>query len=215
MSHRNSFVENLTTFRSKERAEFEDSIRRAEQEKAEAPLREAERQFQATAKELGSVMRETVLSGPDPEFCLPTSVSGKRMSFDAAKKFNGEQAALFRETCEEFRQWNTPENVQAIIDYVLRQGVCIADAETFKRGFLRLRDLGLLTERAVEQQNEPGIQPVAEEQPQPEQKPKYVGVDGREYSEREVFLMSSTEMKRVFGLYGTNLPTIEKALSGA
>ena len=212
MSHRNSFVENLTTFRSKERAEFEDAIQRAEQEKAEAPVREAEAQLQATARELGLAMRGAVLNGPDPEFQLPASVAGKRMSFDAAKKFNGEQAALFRETCEEFTQWNTPENIQAIIDYTLRQGVYIADAETFKRGFFRLRELGLLTEKAAEPQSEP--QPVVEAQAQPEQKPRYIGIDGREYTDRDIWRMSSSDLKRTFGLYGQNLPSIEKALVG-
>lgn len=217
MSYRTDFVENLKAFRSRERAEFEDTIEREEQEKTDAPVREAEAKLQATAKELGFLMRQTVVTGPDPEFRVPESLPRSMKKADAFPYSCSEAEKLF--ALEEFKAYHTQENWDIIAEYLDRNGITkFANFDCYKQAFDRLLSLGLLSAKAADSVPAatpvPEAQPVVEEQPQTFQKPKYAGVDGREYTEREVYLMSSEELKSVFGLYGPNLPSIEKALAG-
>src|SRR5690242_4940595 len=137
---------------------------RMAREESERPVREAAEQLQKTARELGLKLREMVQSGPDPDFQVPASVAGKRMTRDEAIQFNAEEARKFRDNNAEF--YNSPANIQSVTGYLDRNGVNIADEATFKAASERLRDLGLLEERPAEpEMAQPAEQPQAEPQP--------------------------------------------------
>ena len=226
MSYRNSFAENLQQLRSKKRAEYEDSVAREEQEKqrkdeeARMPVIAAQAEQNKIRVAIREAEKQEVLAGrKDPSFVLPEHMKNARMNLEDAKEFMCKEADKFRDTCEEFRQFNTPENRELLFTYLQNQGVNLADADTFREAFFRLRDLGLfLNEREPEpvpaaqsEPQQPTVNLSIERQSAP-QSVKYIGIDGHEYTEREVYRMSSTELKQTFGLYGPRLPKFSNVI---
>jgi len=222
MSHRNSFVQNLRTFRSRERAEFEDAIEDEERQKEEAPIRAAQAEQNRLLVELREAEKQEVIAGrKDPAFVIPESASGKRMSLSAAKEFAAKEARRFYDTCEEFRErFNTPDNRDAICNYLIVQEMAIPDVECFRVAFERLRDLGLLTENAVEPQPTPAIEPGETPDPEQERERKrqeyftkpVLNHTGKDYSQAELDRLSADEFRRVAGLYGDNLPRFSNVI---
>jgi hypothetical protein len=222
MSFRNDFVENLKTFRSKERAEFEDARQREEREIAEAPIRAAQAEQNRLLVEIRDAEKQGIIAGrKDPAFIIPESVAGKRMSLDKAKDFAAKEATKFRESCEEFREkFNTPENRDAICNYLIVQEVAIPDVECFRLGFERLRDLGLLTEIPVQETFIPIVEPEQTADPEEERERKrqeyftkpVVNFAGKGYSQAELDRLSSSEYRRVCGLYGERLPRFSNVI---
>lgn len=142
----------MTTGRLRDR-ERADAFLQAEREK-QGRKEAAEKQclddtvaeFDQAQKERIALTRKLIERGErDPEFVIPQSVLGLNMPVYAANEFNKAQALIFREQSAEFReQYNTPENIRLILDFLLGQGIQIADSECFRLAFDRLRELGLL-----------------------------------------------------------------------
>lgn len=222
MSSRSDFVQNLKAFRSRERAEFEDTIEREEREKAEAPIKAAQAEHNRLLAQIRDAEKQEVIAGrKDPAFVIPESVSGKRMSLETAQEFAANEAVKFRESCEEFREkFNTPENRQAICDYLIAQEVAIPDAACFQFSFERLRDLGLLTEKPVEPAAAPTVEPepVADSQEKRERKRQeyftkpVLNFAGKDYSQADLDRLSADEFRKVAGLYGENLPRFSNVI---
>lgn len=147
-----------------ERRKFEEEYQ-AEQERlrieAEKPLREIEKQLQRNAAEFGKLMRETILSGPDPEFQIPASASALAMSEKEAAEFMSKESDKFLSENPDY--FPCRENFDAIIDYLLRNKIEIPTAECFKSAWLRLKSFGLIEERPIE----PEPQVIEEPQPDP------------------------------------------------
>lgn len=222
MSYRTSFEDNLRERRSKNRREFEDRIEREEEQKRLAPILAAQAEQNKLRAAIRDVEREEIVAGrKDTGWVLPESVRDLRMSKKQAIEFNNSEAEKFGKT-EEYQAYRLRENSQRIIDYLLTQDCIIADAATFRAAFIRLRDLGLLTEKPPEP-----VAPAAEpETPQgsanielnpdnAHRQPTYPGIDGREYTERQIYLMSSTELKQTFGMFGPRLPKFSDVIKPA
>lgn len=202
-----SLRENLKNFVSPERAEFES----AETEREFAPVREAEAQLTATIRELrNNAKAEIVANRPDP-VSVPVGLQpGERMTLEDAQKFNAAELKKFVDATPEF--FPGDENINLLTTYLLTNGVNIANEKTFQFAYERLQSFNLFEARPEESapESEPTI---TEPQPITSAPPKHIGIDGRKYSEREVYLMSSEEFRKAFGLYGNNLPTVRNFLT--
>lgn len=131
----------------------------AEREAEMKPVFAAQAELNKNVAALYEIEKEAVIAGkPDPGFTLPASVAGKRMTQDAAHRFNREESHKFVANTPEY--FPCKQNLQALTDYLLTQSVHIADAETFRVAFERLRYFGLLVERP-----EPEPEPQAEPEP--------------------------------------------------
>src|SRR5258708_22007730 len=204
----------VKTQQAKEREE-------AEQKRREDTGRAIQQQRDANARLLNEIHEDEkaeVLAGrKDPGFVIPESVAGKRMSRDEAREFNAAEARKFKENTPEF--YNSQANIKSICDYVLAQGVNIADEATFRAAFERLQYLGLLEERP-----EPEPLPAAEARPEVDPAElerqrreayhtKVLTVyGGREYTQYDIDRLSADEFKRVMGLYGENLPRFSNVI---
>ena len=192
----------LKQYRAEEAAREE-----AERIEREAPLREAEQKLAASTLALNKRMKEVVQSGRDPDFQIPASVAGKGMTVEEASTFNASEGRKFSQNTPEF--YPSARNIDAILDYLVRQGINIADAATYRAAYLRLRDLGLLEERPPEPEPieaPPEPEPVIVAEPE-----TFAGVDPetgspREYTQREVTRMDSLTFRKCFKLYGDNIP---------
>ncbi len=91
---------------------------------------------------------------------------------------------------------------------MLAQGVRIANEDVWRAAYERCTYLGLLEQRPEpEPQLESASAEPVQEQPQGE-----IGIDGRFYSNAEIWRMSADEYKRAFGLYGDRRPRVEAVL---
>lgn len=154
--------------------------------------------------------REAVLAGkPDPNWKIPASAAGLRMSVEKAKAYAREQSSLFVEHNPEY--FPSRANVDAITEYLIAQDVSIPNEECFRLAWLRLRDLGMIEERPV---------PTPEPTPAPVQQPTEAVpaetelVDGfdletgepRKFTQREIWKMDSTTFRKAFRAWGDNRP---------
>ncbi len=175
----------------------------AQREAAMQPVRRAEERLQKTARELYAIEKEAVTSGkPDPGFVMPESVRGKGMRLSQLENFHREESAKFIASTPDY--FPCPENLKTMTDYLAQQGLKIVDAATFRAAFERLRYLGMLKER-------PEPEPEPQPEPQPEIDPEAARLNrlrdyetkpvaefcGKEYSQRELDLLSSDEYLRV------------------
>lgn len=190
----------MTTERQRlERKQFLEELeaeQRAEQEKKNRPIREAEAQINDTARKLHETVKERILTQRDNEAYLDPAVANLRLPRQEAENFVKEQARKFLEENPEY--YGCPENFKAITEYLIRQGHLLASAAMLKAAWLRLRQFHLIEERP-----EPEPEPVVQPQPeQPQQTAQmYAGVDldtgePRLYTQREVDLMPAEEYKR-------------------
>lgn len=171
-----------------------------------APVREAEEENTRLLRELRNIELAAVNAGSrDPGFIIPESVLGLSMEKEEARQFNGREALKFRQNNPDF--FNSRANVTKIIEYVNAQGVAIANEEMLRAVWHRLQDLGLLEQRPEPESIE--VLPEPEQQPQLdpevarlnrirdyETKP-VIEYCGKEYSERDLDLLSSDEYLRV------------------
>lgn len=220
-----SFAERQAAILRERRDQEERERVEAEQRAAEAPRLEAEREAaeQREKQEAEKRKREEarrayecdwVLTDRDVKLYVTDAMRSAKMPKAEAEKFTAKAAEQFAGS-PEYAPYRTPENADIILGYLHRNGVYIADSETIRGAFVRLRDLGLLKKKPS-----PAPQPKPVEQattvnltiePAPS-KPEPVMFDGwdedgnpRQYSEREVSRWSSEEMKRRLRLYPEKL----------
>lgn len=185
--------------------------RRAAEEQAERERAEAERREKQTA-----YWREWVLNDRDPQLFVSEEMRAAEMPQSRADAFNAEQVQKFIAETPDYAEYKSPENADSITSYLIKNGVHIADAATFKAAFVRLRDLGILTKRPA---------PVPEPVPTPSrvnlriaEEPKPASVDdGSEtgidwltgkpltLTKRQVDALSSTDYRRFKELDGEAL----------
>lgn len=198
-------LESIRQFR-REEEEYEAKQR----EERERPIRDAEQQYNETARKLHAVQRERVLTQKDDEFRLDMSTTTP-IPTEQVPGWQRRQADEFKATHPDY--WPTPRNEAILVDYINRNhpGIRLVSALQLGQAYQRLKEFGLLQER-------PGPELVAEPSPIPEpeqQRPaepqRYEGIDpltglNRQYTAREVERMSSDEYRRCFSLYGDRKP---------
>ena len=213
----------------RERLAFRERREAEEQERIEAerPRLEAERRATEKRKaiEQAQIERderrrtywaEALLSGPDPRLFLSEAMQAASLPKNDADKHNGREAAEFVAATPEYAEYRTPSNSEKLLAYLKANHIQVFDVPTLKAAFTRLRDLGVLKKRTA-------VQPIPAKQARPvnltiespDTKPAkpggpmvYRGRDyatGRErdFTEREVNRMSSTEYARAFPVLGT------------
>ncbi|HKV92339.1 MAG TPA: hypothetical protein VJW20_07305 [Candidatus Angelobacter sp.] len=189
----------------KVRAEEAEEQRRSEEDQ-QRPLREAEAQLTENHRKLFDLEKAEVIAGKkDMGWSIPASMAGKSMSLDEAKAFSSREAEAFVAEHPEF--YKSKRNRDAVLDYLLTQGVMIADRHCYSQAVERLRHFGLLEEPPAV---EPQAAPVVEQPTEPE--PVNDGLtDGwdiqtgqpRKYTEREIEHMSSDDFKKAFRMWVT------------
>jgi hypothetical protein len=187
----------------KEIRDEEAAEQRRRQEAEEKKVRDAENALTANHRRLLDLNKKEVLAGrPDIDFQMPESVKARRMTVKQALKFNEAESQRFvDETPEYFR---SDRNSKTITDYLWNQGVQIPDAEVYKLAFTRCRYLGLLEEKPEPVAEAPVEQPeVPEPQKQEKLTPGFDLVTGapRDYTEAEIWKMSSSDLKKAFKMW--------------
>ena len=190
-------------------AEAREIREREERERAarERPLREAEEAYKSAATEMAKLTREKILSGIDDEAFISPELVNARMTTAAAKKFNLEQAELFRE--------NNPRvsdaDIDALAGYFERNHLRIIDAQMIKAAWDRLSSYGLLEAAPVPEPQTPEPQTIPVLSPEPEPVPEtYEGWDPdtgerKIYTKWDVDRMTSEQYRRVFRIYREHL----------
>jgi hypothetical protein len=181
----------------------------AAQREKDRPRLEAEEQLRDAAVQLGKLQRERILNGKDDEFKPDEALSNAHMTISAASDFNAEQFSLFADTTDLHL---SESNIEAITDFLWRQGVQISSAETFRRAAERLSDYGLLElAPAPEPLSEPvEIEPILIEQDQPRQVQRlYDGWDPntgepRQYTEFEASQLTADQWRRAMKIPSLN-----------
>lgn len=209
----------------KERLAFiaaEESLAAAEiareQERKLKPLREAEAAYKSNLTALAALERDHVAKGRDDSFQVDEAVRSASMSMEAAQDFNSVEFSRFADSAKD--AYLSEQNIEAITDYLDRNGVMISNAATYRLAYDRLLSYGLLesapapapqqTSRQWSSQNEtefyePESQPIVE-RPDPN-----VGIDvqtgePRRYSDRELSGMSATAYRIAFQIPTLNRP---------
>jgi len=218
----------------RERREQEEQERReTERPRLEAERKAAEERETAEAKQREreekrvAYKRDWILSDPDPRIFVSDAMRSARMPTKDAEEFTAKQAAQFAAE-PEYAAYRTLENADVILGYLKRNGVHIADAETIRGAFRRLRDLGILTKKAapapqpVQQAKHVNLEVAPSRSPRKQQPVVYDGWDENgnphQYSEREVSKWSADEMKRRLRLTAASgalsLPNVGPGPSG-
>jgi hypothetical protein len=178
--------------------EAEAAREAAEREERERPIREATEQANELHRKIHATVRERVASlvDEDGRWADPIHI-GTVMSEDDCRRYNGQQALIFvRDNPDLY--WNRA-NMEAVIAYMVRNGINIASAETFRRTYMRLAEFGLL-ETAPEPEPTPEPEPLPIAPPPPE---VFEGIDletgePKVYTKYQVDRMGSDEFLRVF-----------------
>jgi hypothetical protein len=177
---------------------------RAEQKKEFSKLEE---QYRKSVDELAKAKRENLRVLRDEEFQMSETLRAIKFmpSSEDAEAYTSAQVDIFlRETPE---YWPIPENKDALVAFLRRQGVdYYVDASTLKAAYLRLKEFGLLQERPAPSPTTPEQEPVrriASERPVNTKPLMMRGIEPgtglpRDYSEREVALMQSDAYRRAF-----------------
>lgn len=178
---------------------------KAAKEERERPLKTAEAQLQKTASELLATERRIVLNGRDDEIQSLVSEPMK------TAKWLGEEETI-RANDKAIREfiaatptyYECPENGEAIVGYMARNGIRLIDLPTLTAIYHRLDSLGFLKHAPAPKQPEP--EPIIEQPAQPEPVTDgFAGIDPRTgetriYTRREVEAMTADEYKRAFRL---------------
>jgi hypothetical protein len=183
----------------------EDAEARRREEEAERPIRQATEALVETHRKLAAIAKAEIAAGrPDPGFEVPESVTSLRMTKTQANNFARSEAEQFvAETPDYFP---CPHNVKAINEFLEAQDVQIPNREVIKLAWERLRTFGFIKERP-----EPAPEPVTVEPIETEPKQDdglTAGFDlvtgtPREYTQAEIWKMSSSDMKKAFKLWVT------------
>ena len=156
--------------------------------------------------------REAVLAGqPDPNWKIPASAVGLKMTLERGRAFAREQGQLFVDHNPDY--FPCSGNLNNIREYLIAQDISIPTEEAFKLAWLRLRELGLIEERpAPEPEPEPEPAPVQETtSATPTDSELLDGFDPetgepRKFSQREVWKMDSATYRKTFRAWGDNAP---------
>ncbi|SFS10785.1 hypothetical protein SAMN05421771_1847 [Granulicella pectinivorans] len=206
---------------ARERREAEEAAQR----EAERPRREAERKAAQEQAEREAELHERgekqkaywadwIQADADPKLVVSYAMRAASMPTKDAEAFTAKAAAQFASE-PEYAAYRTLENADVILGYLRRNGVLIADVETIRAAFVRLRDLGLLKQKTALQPPAERPEPVNLAVP-PERAnattpsgPKvYRGRDQltgemRDFSNWEVDRMSSEDYRRTFSIAPT------------
>lgn len=182
--------------------EEEAQAERKRQEEAERPVREAETALNSTTRKLYEAEKAEVVAGrSDPGWELPASVAGLSMSLDEARAFNNRESKAFVEEHPEF--YRSKRNSDTVQEYLLAQGVGIADRQCFAQAVERLRHFGLLEEKPAEP--EPSPIPVSEPQIEPKQEDLVDGFDENgnpiRVTQAALWKMSSAQLKTFYRMW--------------
>ena len=193
----------------KAKVQAEEAARRleAEQREREADAQARQEAEAARRQRMQAFKRNEVTTGRDVELYVSDELRERSMPKDEAAAFNKEQSDIFVRETPEYSEYKSDKNADAILDYLDRNGVRIFDSATLRAAFFRLRDLGMIQPR-------PAAAPAEPAKPAPTPKfvnltieqsgPKtYIGKDWqtgrkREFTQREVDRMSSTDFARAF-----------------
>jgi hypothetical protein len=192
----------LKEIREQEAAE-ERRLRDAEEKK----LRDAENALTGTHRKLFELEKAEVLAGrPDPGFVMPEQIKSRQMTVAKALKFATAESKRFAESHPEY--YRCDKNSKIISDYLWSQGVQIPDFEAYEIAFERCRYLGILSERPEPVVEAPVEQPEVIEPEQKQDDGLTAGFDlvtgtPREYTQAEIWKMSSSDMKKAFKLWVT------------
>jgi hypothetical protein len=187
--------------------EEREAIERADREERERPVREAVATAQSLHQQIAAVRRERLTTIPDPERWLDPAVGPDvRFTQADARKFNAEQSNLYRQSHPE-TYW-CPELVELLGAYFDKERISLVTATMLERLISRFDEVGLLPQRPIEPEPEPEeeqpvittVQPPATE----------IGIDPltgleREYTAREVRLMSADQWRRCFRITKADL----------
>lgn len=216
---------NDTPQKARRRAEEHEAQLRHERETQQAAKIEAmQADFQKNSRAVALAIKERIEKGKDDGFFVSPELMSVSMPNEEAARFNREQAAIFARENPEYERYRSDETVNALGDYLARNGVRIADAATIKAAFHRLKEFGLIHPNPLPTP-EPAPRPepvyvnleIDRQEAQPEQPtgPKvYIGRDwetgeDRQFTQREIDRMSSLEYKRAFPI----APTIAELLT--
>ena len=187
--------------------EEREAIEKADREERERPIREAVATAQSLHQQIAAVRRERLSTIPDPERWLDPAVGPNvRFTQADARKFNAEQSNLYRQSHPE-TYW-CPELVDLLGAYFDKEKIQIVTATMLEKLISRFDEVGLLPQRPIEPEPEPEeeqpvittVQPPATE----------IGIDPltgleREYTAREVRLMSADQWRRCFRITKADL----------
>jgi hypothetical protein len=143
--------------------------------------------------------REHVVNGRDPKLYVSPELAGARMTEQQARAFNSNAADAFMAKTPDF--YKCPQNRDALLSYLDRNSIGIANEQMFSKAFERLRSFGLILERP----EMPEPEPLSEPEPAPTDDGSMVGIDPlngveRRYTKREIDLMPSDLFKLCFAL---------------
>lgn len=146
--------------------------------------------------------KNAVLAGkPDPNWKIPASAVGLKMTLEKGRAFAREQGDLFVAHNPDY--YPCSNNLNNIREYLIAQGISIPTEEAFKLAWLRLRELGLIEERPAPEPEPTPIQEPPSEQPTTEPEIDQLGWDletgeKRLYKPYEVFRMSAEQYRQAF-----------------
>jgi hypothetical protein len=188
-----------------ERKKFLEEQRLAEHQRL-APVRVAEAALTKTHRQLLTAEREAALNGTcdyDTAVSLlseamKTITPERAVTDEQARTFNETEAIRFAESTSDY--YACPENADIIMGYCARNGINVADAQTYSNVFRHLDRLGLMQHQA---QSQP--EPEVEQQPKPAQPQIVIGRDlvtgaPREWHIRELDHLSADEYRRALDL---------------
>jgi hypothetical protein len=180
--------------------------RRKEYERL-SQVRVAEAALTKTHRQLLTAERESALNGTGDYETAASLLSEamkavtpeRAVTYEQARTFNETEAIRFAESTSDY--YACPENADIITGYCARNGINVADAQTYRNVFRHLDRLGLMQHQA---QSQP--EPEVEQQPTPAQQPQMVmGRDlvtgaPREWHMRELDRLSADAYRRALDL---------------
>ena len=197
-------------------AEREEHERQKEAESA-SRLAEVQTQLNQNARELHRTIRQRIEQHRDDECYVDPATVGRTMGGAEAMEYNQSEAEAFLRDSPDY--FPCPENLAAIGAYLERNGIQIASRKTLAAALKRLRESGLLLDRPKAAATPmpalvtPGTVPPAPakaEATAPATAETFRGIDpatgeAREYTRKQVDLMSSDQYRRCFRLVKSDL----------
>jgi hypothetical protein len=187
--------------------EEREAIERADREQRERPIREAEAKAKELHQKLAVVRRERLTAIPDPDRWLDPAVGPDvRFTQANARKFNAEQSNLYQQSHPD-TYW-CPALIDLLSAYFDKERISLVTATMLEKLIARFDEVGLLPQRPFEPEPEPEEElPVITTVQQPATE---IGIDPltgleREYTAREVHLMSADQWRRCFRITKADL----------
>ena len=182
-----------------------EAAERAEQERRERPIREAEAALQETHRQLRNVYVER-LSGhtPDPNPILDPKLNGVHMTPQDADIFNRSQFRQYREQNPDV--YLTPQLLDQFGDYWNANAIGLVSVSMLAELISRYREANLLPDP-------PAQEPESIAEPEPPQPSEPELVDGWDlfsgeplkWTPRELARLSSTDYRKALRLYKEHL----------